>query len=510
MKIAFLNPNYFVLLALLCSQIDVHGQTVEWLIEPTYPYGEMLHYQYPVLGDREVAYTFRNGEVEPFEGAYFKPLDVHDNEKYDYYLLSGDSLYLKEKGTLNLSEGIYWSDASYSERPDITVYDDHVLYLRNDSVFYNNFQEIKERYIGPSFYIGTINSRYITKTIHSENNKQVLLDFNGRTLFEEEEGEQYLNNYPHLVTVQKGDRFKLLNLAGEEVMPYRSFSSYGPRCVYNDSVLIVQEGTESVFFKRDKAFTPPTKFRKIDHFPIAVCDVSHSLFQVRSAYGYGIMDANFELIAPTKFKSIWADLGTVGFIYGYASGESTVFNRMGEEIITLPYDGIKFVGEDRYAVMKNRRWGVVDGRNQVIMDFNFYLDDSYPNIRSMEVNGHPLIFVTEENSKNRSIYRQDGSLLGQFDYSNPNKDTRLFYDFVWHTRALTPDIVEAAAAQGVDLNPYWITSVPVKENDYRSGIVDSAGNEVLPAEYEMVHRIPGTHVFLCRDSQERYGLLRIR
>ncbi|PHN07148.1 WG repeat-containing protein [Flavilitoribacter nigricans] len=510
MKSACSALKTFSLLLLLAGPGDLYGQTIEWLIEPTYPYGEMLNYQYPVLGNREEAYTYQNGEVVPFKGAFFRPLDVHDNEKYDYYVLGGDSLYLKERGTLNLSKGIYWSDAAYSHQTDISAYNDHVLYQRNDSVFYNNVGQIAERYIGPSFYIGPINSRYITKIVHGEKNKTILLDFTGRIIAEEGEGEQYLDNYPHLIIVKTGERFRILNLEGEEVMPTRGFSSYAPRCVYNDSVLIVQEGIASVFFKWDKVVDPGTVFTQVDHFPIAVSGVSHSLFKVRKGSKYGIMDSNFELIVPLKFKSISAALSEDGYIYGNAPGQSTLFNRLGEEIITLPYDGIRFVCEDRYAVMKNNRWGVVNGQNEVIIDLDLYFETSYPNIQSMEVNGHPLIFVSVDRTKVRKIYDRDGNLLGQFVYTDETGEPRLFYDFVWHARALTPSVIEGAVAQGLDLNAYWIRSVQFGENDRWWGIVDRAGNEVLPAKYDKIHRIPGTQVFICRNSSKQYGLFRIR
>ena len=85
---------------------------------------------------------------------------------------------------------------------------------------------------------------------------------------------------------------------------------------------------------------------------------------------WGVIDRQNNIVIPFKYRTL-ESVGEYFAVSLKGESEKTLINSKQEAILKGSYGGIKYLGKNLYAVYKNRKWLVINGKEEVLKELNY-------------------------------------------------------------------------------------------------------------------------------------------
>lgn len=178
-----------------------------------------------------------------------------------------------------------------------------------------------------------------------------------------------------IIYTRKGDSFGFIS-SNETIIPaiYATISSF------NENVMELQDasGHRHYFTNQGKAF-PHTDSTLVYDYLYGYYKIYQNgkgeiyNLQVEKILNHRFEDA-FQINSPFKYHGVWVDAKPNDFTYQFAflqNGKIGACNEKGQVLIPAQYEHIDAAMKDRYIIMKDGKFGVIDHNNNVVIEPTF-------------------------------------------------------------------------------------------------------------------------------------------
>ena len=271
------------------------------------------------------------------------------------------------------------------------------------------------------------------------------------------------------------------------VPPDRGYESFD----ITDDWLVLYDGysgVEDIAFFRGKAVTVPGK--------IIYCSLTNCTLSTDE--GFGMMNQRGELLMSTSepLQINWS-----GDTYSLKDGIYTLYDQTGSVVLRGAYDKVKSLGENRWEVVKDKVYSVVDEEGNEIISPDARFTYGFSVYRDF---GNILIGGRYGNSF--VVFDIDGEELLRFD---------LDADEVYESVGLLvgyPRSTLAALSVGMRkrVNPSDAWIIEHKEGgQYTYELVNGAGQRLLPGRYAAILPMASGDIFVVQTLAGKWGAIRI-